>query len=245
MVRWGYRIVCVLVSLIIGVLALLIGNTDILKEALIDLIALVVDAFYFSLGAIIFAFVTGIDFVQTVLGIEVKRRLTPEEIEILEPIFGKSLHYRLIRVIEQPGILRSIDGRPRAFTIGFNIYFPPGNTMAVLVHECVHVWQFQFSGTQYIGQSTVFQGIAGPQAYSWRNNITTDDNAWFLLESVEAKASFIEDVYMGGDYTPTGGVIDETEGAFFLPPNQGVNNFTEAPNDYTVRANHAWEILKT
>ena len=243
-IRWGHRIICVAVSLVIGLLAIFIGNFDIIIQALKDLIEIVIDAFYFVLGALIFAVITAIDTAQIIFGIEKKRKLTKEEIEILKPIFGDSLLYFLIRIVEEPGILRSIDGNPRAFTIGYNIY-PPVSNMNTLVHECVHVWQFQYSGSHYIGQSLVHQAIWGQEIYNWRNRIGEDDNAWYFLDSIEAKANFIDDIFSGGTFNDNNGTIDSSEGAFFTTQDSGVNEFQDGGTDYTVRANHAWNILKT
>jgi len=242
-VRWVYRTVCTVVSLVIGVLAIFIGRLDIIVQALKDLLELVVDAIYSVIGALIFALIMSIDFIQTIFGIEKKRKLTENEIKVLKPIFGDSLLYFLIRVVETPGILKSIDGNPRAFTIGYNIY-PPVNSMKTLVHECVHVWQFQYAGTQFIGQSMIQQAIGGQATYDWRTTIGQDDNAWYLLDSNEAKASFVGDVFSDGTFN-SGGIVDNSDGAFFTTGKKGTNNFQDGGVDYTVRANHAWDILKT
>jgi hypothetical protein len=243
-VRWGTRIICVAVSLVIGLLAIFIGNFDIIIQALRDLIELFIDVIYFVIGAFIFGLIMAVDFVQTLFGIERKRALTKDEIEVLRPIFGDSLLYFLIRIVEEPGILKSIDGNPRAFTIGYNIY-PPVNSMTTLVHECVHVWQFQYGGTQYIGQSMVQQAIGGRATYDWRTAMGQGDNAWYLLDSNEAKASFIDNVFSSGTFNLDDGSIDDSDGAFFTARDNGANSFIDDGEDYTVRANHAWSILKT
>lgn len=244
-IRWGTRIVCVALSLVVGILAIFVGDFDILVQAFIDLVDLVVDIFYFALGLIVYALITIIDTVQVIFGIEEKRPLTKEEIALLYPIFGDSLLYFLIRIVEKPGILTSIDGNPRAFTIGYNIYFPPSSTKSTLVHECVHVWQFQFGGTHYIGQSLIHQAIGGGSTYRWRNTIGSDDNAWYLLNSIEAKASFIQDIFTDGNFIKIDGTIDQTDGVFFTTSDDGTNSFIDSGTDYTVQANHAWNILKT
>lgn len=243
-VRWGTRIVCVVVSLVIGILAIFIGNFDVIIQALRDLLELIIDGIYFVIGALIFAAIMSIDFVQTFFGIEKKRKLTKTEIEALKPIFGDSLLYFLVQIVEEPGILRSIDGNPRAFTIGYNIY-PPVNSMTTLVHECVHVWQFQYGGTQYIGQSMVQQAIGGQATYDWRTTIGQGDNAWYLLDSNEAKASFVDNVFSSGTFNFDDGTVDSSDGAFFAAHDNGTNDFIDSGVDYTVRGNHAWNILKT
>jgi hypothetical protein len=84
------------------------------------------------------------------------------------------------------------------------------------VHECVRVWQFQFRGTHYIGQSAIFQMMFGSGTYDWESVIGTDDNAWYLLESVETEAKFVENVFDVGRFVfDDGSLPDTSPGAFF------------------------------
>jgi hypothetical protein len=76
------------------------------------------------------------------------RPLTPQEQALLEPIFGASIDYRRLRIDE-----RAFLGPPQLqicyvsfYTINAWRPMPPD----LLIHEVVHVWQFQHMGSVYI-----------------------------------------------------------------------------------------------
>ena len=250
-VRWVYRIICIALSLIVGVLALLIGRFDILFQAISDLGNYILDAFYFAIGLLIYY---GIHLMGTILTLlnfqDKKRKLTEAEINILTPIFGDSLLYTRIRVTEgRIGIL----GPPFNFTeggitIGYDIYYLSKTHATInsstLVHECVHVWQFQYGGTQYIGQSVFTQGLT-KDPYDWEQKIGTGPNSWYLLKNVEARAEFISDLFEAGVFIHVGGLVENSEGSFFITGVAGNNQFISNGKDYTVIANEAWKILLT
>lgn len=249
-VRWVYITVCVVISLVVGILLLFTGRTDVFLQAISDLWQLIKDVFFFSVGLVIFVALYIVDKFQDVFNIQSeKRRLTEPELKALRPIFGESLPYSMIRVVDgNQGILAPAGGSP-AYTMGYNIYAtsPP---LATIVHECVHVWQFQFGGTQYIGQSALYQLwemlFGGADPYDWQASIGSGDNAWYLLDSVEAQAQFIEDVYTAGVFIPTGGTPNTTDGAFFQRNKTGQNEFKSSTTsvDYTSRANFAWDVVR-
>jgi hypothetical protein len=249
-VRWVYRTVCTLVTVVVGVVALVFGNAKILLQALKDLWTQVKDAFYSTIGAVIFAALRVVDLVQAAFRLQpAKRRLTSREREILWPIFRNSLNYSAIELVVGPaGILTKFG---RAFTMGFTIYLP-SYSEETLVHECVHAWQFQFSGFRYIGNSALLQldSLAfsrSYQPYRWRPRIDAGDS-WYTLGSVEAQAQFIEDVYADGifDFTDLERPDDTSPGAFFREDESGTNAFVTADGAvYTSQANAAWRILRT
>lgn len=249
-VRWGYRIVCTAVSLIIGVLALVIGNTAILVQALKDLWELTKDSLYTAIGVVVFAALRIVDVVQSTLGLQpAKRRLSERERGILWPIFRESINYNAIElVIGSAGIL-SISGRP--FTMGYTIYIPSYSDRT-LVHECVHTWQFQFEGFEYIGNSALNQLDSmvfnkGYQPYDWQSHIDAG-KSWYTLKSAEAQAKFIDTAYEIGHFTfDSKGIPDDVNpGAFFRDSGSaGQNVFMVGTNDYTEEANKAWRIIRT
>jgi hypothetical protein len=258
-VRLVYRIVCTFVSLVIGLLALLVGNADILMQAVSDLVELAKDAFFFALGAVIFEAIRFVDMIQTVIGRQPdKRRLTKREREILQPIFRDSLLYPLIQIVDGPaGVLTMFD---RPFTMGFTIYLPSYSDQT-LVHECVHVWQFQYGGFGYIGNSAMNQlyGIFNPvDEYDWKPGLDAGET-WYTLQSIEAQANFIDDIWGGGHFVFADIDVpaDFTPGAFFREEDAalGSNAFIRKdPDDgdgvdtfttYTDQANDAWRILRT
>lgn len=266
-IRWVYRVVCVAVSLVVGLLVLIFTfNPDIFLRALQDLWELVEDAAFLAIGAILLYGNYVIDSFLTAVGLKDRaRKLNKDELAILRPIFGDSLLYEAIQVNEgRLGIMgppfATAEG---ATTMGYSIYFRSDDVSPVtLVHECVHIWQFQFGGTHYIGQSATFQigkWLGGDDPYNWFAKIGTDVNGWYLMESVEAQAEFIEDVFNFGKFIPDDGVANDSVGAFFQRSDDGQNEFfygvdssggetTQAADgalDFTSQANAAWAILRT
>ena len=248
-VRWVYRTVCTVVSLAIGLVALLFGNTDILVQAVKDLGELVKDAFYAVTGLIIFVVLRIVDIVQTVLRIQpAKRRLTEREIGLLFPIFRDSLYYNAIELVVGPaGILT---GSGRAFTMGNTIYLPTYSEQT-LIHECVHTWQFLYEGFRYIGNSAFNQLDSivfspGYDPYEWKSHVDAGET-WYTLKSAEAQAKFIEDVFALGqfDFDALEVPNDTNPGAFFQEHKEPGHNVFANGSDYTSQANDAWRIIRT
>lgn len=248
-VRWVYRTVCTVVTLVVGaVLAVFTGSVDVLVQAVKDVIGLVVDAFSFALGAVVFAALRLVDIVQTMLRLQpAKRPLTREERALLRPVFEDSLAYDAIEIVDGNAGLLSVSGR--AFTMGFTIYLPT-YSRRTLVHECVHVWQFQFGGFTYIGNSAVRQLgeilKISDNPYDWQPAIDAGAT-WYTLESAESQAKFVDDVWALGvfDFTDREVPDDIGSGAFFREDESGQNRFEKDGMTYTTQANAAWKILRT
>jgi hypothetical protein len=248
-VRWVYRTVCTVVMVVVGVVAAIFGQVDVLVQAVKDLWTLVKDAFYSAIGAVIYAALRIVDVVQTAIGLQPKKRgLTREERALLRPIYRDSLAYDAIElVVGKAGIL-GVSGR--AFTMGFTIYLPTLSNQT-LVHESVHVWQFQFTGFRYIGNSALNQLDSmtfskGYDPYDWRPAIDSG-KSWFMLESAEAQAGFIEDVWASGKFDFTDAAVPDASGAgaFFREDKSGHNSFKLGETSYTEQANAAWRIVRT
>ena len=250
LVRWVYRLVCTVVSLVIGLLALLVGDSTILAQAVKDLWELTKDGTYAVIGVVFFVALRIVDLVQTAVGVQPgKRHLTERERAILGPIFRDSLNYNAIELVVGPaGILT---GSGRAFTMGFTIYLPSYSEQK-LVHECVHTWQFEFQGFQYIGNSALNQLDSmlfnkGYEPYDWQTRLDAGDS-WYTIKSVEAQAKFIEEVYASGrfHFEAPGVLDDETPGAFFKEDAKlGHNVFQKGGMTYAEQANAAWRIIRT
>jgi len=186
------------------------------------------DGFCRIVGAIIYYALFIVDSIQSILGIQKKKRpLTEDERVILWKVFRNSLNYNAISIVNGKAGILGVSGR--AFTMGFTIYLPSNND-AVLVHECVHVWQFQVDGTKYIGNSALNQLDSmlikrGYDPYSWANWIGAG-NSWHTLKSAEAQAQFIQDVFTKGEFIFTDQTIpsDSSPGAFFKEAMLGRNN---------------------
>ena len=82
------------------------------------------------------------------------RPLLELEIDLLRKVFGPGLKYLVVRLTRMSGVVASINGS-RAFTLRNTIHLPAKayNAMAqypsLLVHEMVHVWQYQHEGWTY------------------------------------------------------------------------------------------------
>jgi hypothetical protein len=205
--------------------------------------------FYSTTGAVIYGALRLVDRVQTARRTQSQKRpLTDRERKLLRPIFGDSLNYDAIRIVDGPAGLLTRSGR--ALTMGFTIYLPTYEERT-LVHECVHTWQYQSTGFRYIGNSAFHQlhGIAfnrNYRPYDWRPLIDAGAT-WLTLRSIEAQAKFIEDLYAAGTFAFTDSARAQltTPGSFFREDESGTNAFLRAGTPYTTQANAAWQILRT
>ena len=187
-------------------------------QAVQDLWDLVKDVVYAAVGLIILVALRIVDVVQTVFHVQKgKRRLTEKERAMLRPIFRDALDYDAIEIVDGSSGLLTLPGNP--FTMGFTIYLPVSNDHT-LVHECVHVWQFEFGGFGYIGNSALNQLDSrvfnkGYDPYSWTGRIDAGAT-WCTLGSVRAQARFVEDVFTGGEFVFSDPMVpaDTAHGAF-------------------------------
>ena len=114
------------------------------------------------------------------------------------------------------------------------------------------LWQFEFGGFGYIGNSALNQLDSkvfdkGYDPYSWAGKIDAGAT-WYTLSSVEAQAQFVEDVFTTGAFVFNDPMLmaDTAEGAFFREdPKAGMNLFQVGPKNYTQVADDAWRILRT
>jgi len=143
---------------------------------------------------------TTVGVVDTVVGGLEVRKLSAQETEYLQGIFGDSIDYSEIS-IHTGGVKDYLFGM-RANVVGNDVFMPDQvsidgtwrdvfNTdgtmttagMELLGHEVAHVWQFQKHGTRYIGESLLGQmnhlvfdkllpiGAADP--YEWHGEVFT------------------------------------------------------------------------
>lgn len=145
---------------------------------------------------------------QVALGLEPKgRKLTETETEALQKIFAGAVD--LDKILIKEGYIGAMGVSKRAFTFCNTIYIPgnvydaPGTPLylQLLVHETVHVWQFQNGGTDYMAASVKAQikgwwhGDIGI-AYQYERGIK-DGKLWAGLNP-EQQARLIEDAYAFG-----------------------------------------------
>jgi hypothetical protein len=80
------------------------------------------------------------------------RELKPRELEVARPIFGASIDYKPVRIVNAL-LLNSPTTLGNYIRIANERKFHD----AVLLHELTHVWQFQTQGTRYISNSLCSQ----------------------------------------------------------------------------------------
>jgi hypothetical protein len=121
------------------------------------------------------------------------RRLFAEEVTIVFEVFQRSVLADQVRVVETQVIAAPT-------TLGNNIRIPPGYRLApyVLVHEMMHIWQFQTQGNAYISDSAFHQAMATlasgsrDAAYEY----TLRPGASIYDYPAEQQAHIVEDYYL-------------------------------------------------
>lgn len=146
---------------------------------------------------------------QVFFGLEPEgRRLTETETAVLANVFAGAVD--LSQILIKEGRIGAFSVSGRAFTLCNTIYIPgddgggwgtPGSPgyLQLLVHETVHVWQFQHGGTDYITASlkeqakAIWNGKKVNEAYDYARGIR-DGKSWAEFNP-EQQAKLIEDAY--------------------------------------------------
>jgi hypothetical protein len=148
------------------------------------------------------------------------RALTKDEKAMLRIVFQNSLSLYNIRLISgQSGVFGLFT--QGAFTLDNTIYLNKTDLKAhpeTLVHECVHVWQYQNFGTKYVMGALASQGIYGRtgganDAYDWTAEPVRGRPRWLDFNQ-EAQAELINEVWTDGTLT-SGGNVRTGGGAFY------------------------------
>ena len=137
-----------------------------------------------------------IRFVQRLLRIQAPARpLTPEERGIAGAVGLDRLDLAAVRIVEGPCGLLGLPGR--AFVVGNTIFFPSRwlrrerDREATLVHELVHVWQFQSRGIRYLSEALWAQWLG--EGYDYRRGVDRG-RSWARLNP-EQQAQLVEDAW--------------------------------------------------
>lgn len=200
-------------------------------EGLLNIGAAIAGTVIVVIGKFI-AWVQAIVFLQ---GLE--RPLTRQEEEDLRRVFRDSLNYYVIRIVEDhAGIF---DVNPDPFTLGNTVYTKSSTFgMDLLVHETVHVWQYQQTGNRYTAEAIGAQWFV-EEAYDWEREITNRNKTDWTEFNNEAQAEFFEDVWdLGELQDDTGATVQTGNGAFFDADGTKTFGYFEfAGTDYTDVAN--------
>jgi hypothetical protein len=123
------------------------------------------------------------------------RPLTGDERALLERVFRGTVALDRVRIV--PGKAGLFDVNDRPFTLGDTIYLKGRTSPKLLVHECVHVWQYQHVGPRYAYEALMAQRRLGKGAYDWQAELARG-KAWAEFNR-EAQAEFVADKYDAED----------------------------------------------
>lgn len=160
-------------------------------------------------GAMLVVFAKLVALAQALVGLQRRQRgLTAGERALLAGVFGRSVDLRAVRVVPGHAGLFSLNARP--FTLGATVYLKARHGEALLVHECVHVWQYQHLGSRYTVDALRAQRKLRAGAYRWVDELDRGRRHWREFNR-EAQAQFLEDiVHHGPDF-----FVDERAGFRF------------------------------
>jgi uncharacterized membrane protein YeaQ/YmgE (transglycosylase-associated protein family) len=213
------------------------GNGGLIKQGFGDIISSIV-------GAVIVVVLRAIALVQQIIPFQAReRRMTKDEITDMKRVFGESLAYYNIRIVEgRAGIFLG----PRELVVGNTIYMKdhdPDTERERLAHECVHVWQYQNRGSRYASDALYAQLFVDDQ-YSWEKELDRGKEEWVEF-NIEAQGKFIQNVYFEGELIVPGvNPNARGNGVFFDANEKTVNLFEFGGSDHTDLANEAWSVLK-
>jgi hypothetical protein len=253
------KLVFGIVSGVVGGVIRIIGGLLCLDGALI--FKGLLDIFSSIGGAVIYLGATLLSLFQKIFFAQNRERsLTKDERGMLRRVFLNSVALYNVRVVEGAAGLYGL--HPGGTTIGNVIYMKATATdsvvgRSVLVHECVHVWQYQNLGSRYTADALGAQGFL-PNAYDWENAEVARGNTDWTEFNKEGQAELIQDIWLSGSLT----VFGQTrtgEGCFFDvrdPPSDLVDDRAEflytgpfpggahPPVDYTALAMAAMRSLR-
>jgi hypothetical protein len=164
-------------------------------------------------GGLLLVLGTFVALVQQLLFLQSPARaLTADERELLRRVFRRSLSLYNVRLVEGRSGLFGLNERP--FTLGNTIYLKNylSSLPGLLIHECVHVWQYQHHGPRYAIDALSAQALL-PDAYDWEAELVRGKPVWTRFNR-EAQAELIQDTWLRGSLT-TGGRKTTGGGAFF------------------------------
>jgi len=174
-------------------------------------------------GAIIYLLGTVLSLIQKVFFLQNKERsLTKAERDMLRRIYQNSVSLFNIRILE--GWSGAFGSGNYATTLGNTIYMrdiPPGTagSRITLVHESLHVWQYQNIGSRYTADALGAQFFLPHDdhqkvAYNWEVSEVNRGNTNWKNFNKEGQAEFIQDLWKVGSLTFNGNT-QRGNGAFF------------------------------
>jgi len=122
--------------------------------------------------------------------------LTTDQVDMLRPIFRESVDYKKVRLHDR--MPKFITKKAYAFVLWNTINFRSTITKDVLVHEMVHIWQYQRFGSPYILRALLAQASKAGYDYGGIEQLyagVTSGRA-FTDFNFEQQGDIIQDAYL-------------------------------------------------
>jgi len=172
-----------------------------------------------------------------------KRPLSELELVAASKVFATGLKYESVRIEKMGGFTELLNGS-RAYTLGNRINLPgkahayPHQYVSVIIHELIHVWQYQRSGWGYIPSALLAQTFG--DGYDFAKALR-QGKPWAKMNP-EQQAQMIQDAFRGAYFDTLGalfGVLNN-KGSVVRPGTQPPEGFT----DYTSALEDALAVLR-
>lgn len=175
-----------------------------------------------------------------------ERPLTDSEENLLRRVFKDSLDYYSIRIVDDRAGIFGVT--PNAFTLGNTIYMK--NTSFsddLLVHEAVHVWQYQKTGSRY-ATDALYAQFFDSSGYYWKREVNQQKKSNWVDFNYESQAQFFQDLWKNGeliDYSSQPPATIRGNGSFFEQDGENkIGQFQSAGVDYTEIALQAVRTIR-
>jgi Domain of unknown function (DUF4157) len=172
-----------------------------------------------------------------------KRSLSESEIEAARKVFSSGIKYESVRIEKMGGFTELINGS-RAYTLGNTINLPgkahayPHQYVSIIIHELIHVWQYQHGGWGYIPNALLAQVFG--EGYDFGKALR-QGKPWAKMNP-EQQAQMIQDAFRGVYFDTPGalfGVLN-SKGSVVRPGTQPPDGFA----DYTSALEDALAVLR-
>jgi chitinase len=155
---------------------------------------------------------------------------------MLRSVYGDSIDFSKVVLKEGKAGLITTFNPDRPFVVGNTIYVPSGKLdPSTLVHEMMHVWQYQNGGIDYMGNAVAAQ-LWGPQnpnggsrGYYYEGDLAAGKP--FEKLNAEQQAQLIQDAFRKGVVPPKN------------PQQQFIINVNGTPVNFTRYVLQAWNMV--
>jgi hypothetical protein len=120
------------------------------------------------------------------------RHLNPEEQKLASFVFGHAIRQNLVLIDEKAYLGPTRSGVVYVSGFSINAYKPV--SAALLVHELVHIWQYQQQGAAYIPRALRAQRTA--EGYNYGGLVALKSNSKLHSYNLEQQADIVMDYYL-------------------------------------------------